>query len=106
MNGRHHFVQVAATKPHSSAAPEWKKLRSLQASDAALKLSHFRRVKQLGSGDVGLVDLVQIQVLLAGTFPIALQCQAYIPVTALASALDAADGGKALPFRSRGLPSS
>lgn len=54
-------VGVASTKPHSSAAPEWKKLRRLQDSDVALKLSQFRRVKQLGSGDVGLVDLVQIQ---------------------------------------------
>lgn len=26
-----------------------------------MKLSHFRRVKQLGSGDVGMVDLVQLQ---------------------------------------------
>ena len=27
-----------------------------------MKLMHFRRVKQLGAGDVGLVDLVQLQV--------------------------------------------
>lgn len=37
------------------------KLADLQARDGALKLSHFRRVRQLGSGDVGLVDLVQLQ---------------------------------------------
>ena len=37
------------------------KLAALQKKDGALKLSHFRRVKQLGSGDVGLVDLVQVQ---------------------------------------------
>jgi hypothetical protein len=45
-------------------APDWKKLRTLAGRDGDLRLSHFRRVKQLGSGDVGLVDLVQIQVLL------------------------------------------
>lgn len=78
MHGQHCCVQVAATKPHSSAAPEWKKLRQLQNSDAALKLSHFRRVKQLGSGDVGLVDLVQIQVLLGGTSTVVLQSQVYM----------------------------
>lgn len=35
---------------------------ALQASEGKLKLMHFRRVKQLGAGDVGLVDLVQLQV--------------------------------------------
>lgn len=54
--------QVAATKPHTAGALDWNKLRGLQRRDGDLKLSHFRRVKQLGSGDVGLVDLVQIQV--------------------------------------------
>ncbi len=33
----------------------------IQARDGKLKLMHFRRVKQLGAGDVGLVDLVQLQ---------------------------------------------
>jgi hypothetical protein len=32
-----------------------------QERDGKLRLSHFRRVKQLGAGDVGLVDLVQMQ---------------------------------------------
>mmetsp|Transcript_18646 Transcript_18646/g.56351 ORF Transcript_18646/g.56351 Transcript_18646/m.56351 type:complete len:723 (+) Transcript_18646:282-2450(+) len=54
-------VGVAATKPHTAGALDWNKLRGLQRRDGDLKLSHFRRVKQLGSGDVGLVDLVQIQ---------------------------------------------
>lgn len=45
-------------------APDWKKLQTLANRDGDLRLSHFRRVKQLGSGDVGLVDLVQIQVCL------------------------------------------
>lgn len=46
----------------SQGAPDWNKLRQLVGKDGDLRLSHFRRVKQLGSGDVGLVDLVQIQV--------------------------------------------
>lgn len=46
----------------SQGAPDWNKLRQLVGRDGDLRLSHFRRVKQLGSGDVGLVDLVQIQV--------------------------------------------
>ena len=49
----------------TQGAPDWKKLRTLAGRDGDLRLSHFRRVKQLGSGDVGLVDLVQIQVQLA-----------------------------------------
>ena len=35
-------------------------LDKLQKKVGELKLSHFKRVRQLGSGDVGLVDLVQI----------------------------------------------
>jgi PAS domain S-box-containing protein len=54
-------VGVMPTKPHTAGAPDWKKLRQLVGKDGDLRLSHFRRVKQLGSGDVGLVDLVQIQ---------------------------------------------
>jgi hypothetical protein len=37
-------------------------LAALQQRDGRLRLMHFRRVKQLGAGDVGLVDLVQLQV--------------------------------------------
>lgn len=37
-------------------------LTTVQQRDGKLKLMHFRRVKQLGAGDVGLVDLVQLQV--------------------------------------------
>lgn len=59
--GRWSILQVAAIKPHTAGALDWRKLRGLQHKDGDLKLSHFRRVKQLGSGDVGLVDLVQIQ---------------------------------------------
>lgn len=37
-------------------------LLQVQQRDGQLRLNHFRRVKQLGAGDVGLVDLVQLQV--------------------------------------------
>lgn len=36
-------------------------LRSVEQRAGRLALSHFRRVKQLGTGDVGLVDLVELQ---------------------------------------------
>ena len=65
---------VATTKPHTAGAPDWKKLRALASRDGDLRLSHFRRVKQLGSGDVGLVDLVQIQVRLPPLPPMAVKC--------------------------------
>lgn len=41
-------------------------LLQVQQRDGQLRLNHFRRVKQLGAGDVGLVDLVQLQVRSAG----------------------------------------
>lgn len=56
-------------------APDWTKLRTLAGRDGDLRLSHFRRVKQLGSGDVGLVDLVQIQVGLITTYVMTSQTQ-------------------------------
>jgi hypothetical protein len=37
-------------------------LLQVQQRDGQLRLNNFRRVKQLGAGDVGLVDLVQLQV--------------------------------------------
>jgi len=48
-------------KPHKSNDPAYMALLSLQNQHEKLKLVHFRRIKQLGSGDVGLVDLVQLQ---------------------------------------------
>ena len=36
-------------------------LRGVEQRAGRLALSHFRRVKQLGTGDVGLVDLVELQ---------------------------------------------
>nr|AML77533.1 putative LOV domain-containing protein [Acrosiphonia sp. BC-2016] len=48
-------------KPHKSTDRTWVALDKLQQKVGELKLQHFKRVKQLGSGDVGLVDLVQVQ---------------------------------------------
>lgn len=42
--------------------PSQQALLGIQEREGKLKLLHFRRVKQLGAGDVGLVDLVQLQV--------------------------------------------
>ncbi|GIL96732.1 hypothetical protein Vretimale_2539 [Volvox reticuliferus] len=48
-------------KPHKGEDKAYQALMALQQRDGKLKLMHFRRVKQLGAGDVGLVDLVQLQ---------------------------------------------
>ncbi|KAG2497547.1 hypothetical protein HYH03_004294 [Edaphochlamys debaryana] len=52
---------VMKAKPHKGGNPAYQALLALQDRDGKLKLMHFRRVKQLGAGDVGLVDLVQLQ---------------------------------------------
>lgn len=51
------------SKPHMSNDKHLVALKAVQAEQGELKVSHFKRLKQLGSGDVGLVDLV----CLAGT---------------------------------------
>lgn len=52
---------VMRRKPHKFADQAYQQLLKIQEQDGKLKLMHFRRVKQLGAGDVGLVDLVQLQ---------------------------------------------
>ncbi|GBF95420.1 hypothetical protein Rsub_08382 [Raphidocelis subcapitata] len=52
---------VARKKPHKGSDRAYKALVEAQERDGRLRLSHFRRVKQLGAGDVGLVDLVTLQ---------------------------------------------
>lgn len=52
---------VVRRKPHKGEDKAYQALLQLQQRDGKLKLMHFRRVKQLGAGDVGLVDLVQMQ---------------------------------------------
>eukprot|EP00967_Tisochrysis_lutea_P041878 scaffold50378_cov17-Tisochrysis_lutea.AAC.1 len=53
---------VMKLKPHKCQDQSYQELLALQQREGRLKLMHFRRVKQLGAGDVGLVDLVQLQV--------------------------------------------
>jgi PAS domain len=48
-------------KPHSSMDRAWHALAKVQEEHGSIELKHFKRVQQLGSGDVGLVDLVKIQ---------------------------------------------
>jgi len=53
---------VLKIKPHKAASDSgYQALLNVQTNERKLKLMHFRRIKQLGSGDVGLVDLVQLQ---------------------------------------------
>lgn len=52
---------IMRTKPHKAADRAFQTLLQVQQRDGQLRLHHFRRVKQLGAGDVGLVDLVQLQ---------------------------------------------
>ena len=39
----------------------WEALKQAEAKNGRLALSQFRRLKQLGTGDVGLVDMVELQ---------------------------------------------
>eukprot|EP00775_Hariotina_reticulata_P006771 gene6771-6988_t len=52
---------IMRAKPHKAADKAYQTLLQLQQQEGPLRLSNFRRVKQLGAGDVGLVDLVQLQ---------------------------------------------
>ncbi|MEW5309471.1 MAG: hypothetical protein WDW38_001359 [Sanguina aurantia] len=52
---------IIKRKPHKAGDKAFQALLALQERDGKIKLMHFRRVKQLGAGDVGLVDLVLLQ---------------------------------------------
>ena len=52
---------ILKKKPHTASDAGYQALANVQNQHGNLKLVHFRRIKQLGSGDVGLVDLVQLQ---------------------------------------------
>lgn len=52
---------VMRRKPHKADDKAYQALMATEQKDGKLKLMHFRRVKQLGAGDVGLVDLVVLQ---------------------------------------------
>lgn len=40
---------------------QWEALKNAEQKNGRLALSQFRRLKQLGTGDVGLVDMVELQ---------------------------------------------
>ncbi len=52
---------IIKPKPHKASDKAYQAISAVVQRDGRLRLSHFRRVKQLGAGDVGLVDLVQLQ---------------------------------------------
>nr|AML77131.1 putative LOV domain-containing protein [Hafniomonas reticulata] len=54
-------TNILTLKPHKAGDRAFQALLSVQQKAGKLGLLHFRRVKQLGAGDVGLVDLVQLQ---------------------------------------------
>ena len=54
-------ANLVTPKPHKRGDAAYQALTAAQAAGGRLKLMNFRRVKQLGAGDVGLVDLVQLQ---------------------------------------------
>eukprot|EP00887_Chlorella_sp_A99_P007263 scaffold2.g7263.t1 len=49
---------LARPKPHRAGDPAAAALRRLVGREGKLRLRHFTRLRQLGSGDVGMVDLV------------------------------------------------
>nr|AML76899.1 putative LOV domain-containing protein [Ettlia oleoabundans] len=51
---------LVSPKPHRRQDPATAALNEAVQRDGKLRLRHFARVKQLGSGDVGMVDLVQL----------------------------------------------
>jgi hypothetical protein len=51
---------LVSPKPHRRQDPAAQALKEVVSKDGKLRLRHFARVKQLGSGDVGMVDLVQL----------------------------------------------
>lgn len=52
---------IMNVKPHKQHSMQMSALADVSAKNGKLALSQFKRVKQLGSGDVGLVDLVELQ---------------------------------------------
>eukprot|EP01026_Neomeris_dumetosa_P050378 TRINITY_DN4414_c0_g1_i3.p1 TRINITY_DN4414_c0_g1~~TRINITY_DN4414_c0_g1_i3.p1 ORF type:complete len:756 (+),score=106.22 TRINITY_DN4414_c0_g1_i3:115-2268(+) len=51
-------TSIIRHKPHQSTDSLTQQIKSIIKRDGKVGLQHFRRVKQLGSGDVGVVDLV------------------------------------------------
>lgn len=52
---------ISTLKPHKAQDKAYVSLADVEKSQKKLALYQFRRLKQLGTGDVGLVDLVELQ---------------------------------------------
>ncbi|EFN57260.1 hypothetical protein CHLNCDRAFT_6687, partial [Chlorella variabilis] len=52
--------QVAPVKPHKAADGAWAALRAAAQAEGRLTEQHFTRVRQLGAGNVGKVELVEL----------------------------------------------
>ena len=51
---------LAKPKPHHAGDPAGEALATVVAKEGKLRLRQFQRLRQLGSGDVGMVDLVSL----------------------------------------------
>ncbi len=47
--------------PHTPQTLPLSYTQKMASTEGGLKLTHFQRIKQLGSGDVGMVDLVKLR---------------------------------------------
>ncbi|XAR63263.1 Non-specific serine/threonine protein kinase [Bertholletia excelsa] len=50
----------SANKPHKGNDPRWKAILAIRVRDGILGMSHFKLLKQLGSGDIGCVYLSEL----------------------------------------------
>nr|AHZ63924.1 phototropin [Nephroselmis olivacea] len=55
------FMRKREPKPHNSNQTQWKAIQAVVVRDGQLQLTHFRKVKQVGAGDVGTVHLVELE---------------------------------------------
>lgn len=53
-------VKILLTFRQNSSFFGYPLFPQVEKRDGALGLHHFKRIKQLGNGDVGMVDLVQL----------------------------------------------
>nr|DAD18385.1 TPA_asm: hypothetical protein HUJ06_019848 [Nelumbo nucifera] len=53
-------ITGSANKPHKGNDPRWKAILAVRARDGILGMSHFRLLKRLGCGDIGMVYLSEL----------------------------------------------
>lgn len=54
-------TNVIRVKPHRGSDPAVQALKAVFDKDKEITINHFTRIRQLGSGDVGLVELVKLR---------------------------------------------